>query len=589
MTGRNATNPARRTQPGEWQGWLVVAVLLVVVTATGLVLWGAAWLIDPMVDGPAVFLPELVTGSAAWPGGWATLLAGTGLSLLAAAAALLNGLARRAGRHRTRVDHKAASLARPRDLALLLPAGARADAVRLGAVDASDGVPIGRLLPVRQTLRSTWEFCQVWLMGPRSGKTSTVCVRQVAETRGPVVATSNKRDLVDMTRGLRSRLATVWVFDPQQLAGEECTWWWNPLSYVTGVAEAQEMALLYAAAARNPEDKTDAYFDQEGQNYLAALLLAAAVAERPITQVLSWSSRPSDHEPADVLTMAGYTGMGETLRGIIELTEKQRDGVVGTARKIVNWLGNPTLLRWITPAGPDDRRPQLDPARFVASRQTLYVLSMEGSGTARAVTAALTVATVKAAERLASRSPRGRLPLPMTVVLDEAANIVRWPDLPDLYSHYGSRGIAVTAFLQSWNQGVEVWGRDGMEKLWSAANIRVIGAGLAQAQHLQDASTLIGDHDVVTHDVSRSPHSGGLFSSGRSTSTRLQRERIFEASELQALPRNRAVMLSSGAPAALIELTHWSETGYADDIRASEDYYTNLAVRAEPRQPAVTW
>ena len=42
-------------------------------------------------------------------------------------------------------------------------------------------------------------------------------------------------------------------------------------------------------------------------------------------------------------------------------------------------------------------------------------------------------------------------------VLDEAANVCRWRDLPNLYSHYGSRGIILMTILQSWSQGVEVW------------------------------------------------------------------------------------------------------------------------------------
>ena len=54
----------------------------------------------------------------------------------------------------------------------------------------------------------------------------------------------------------------------------------------------------------------------------------------------------------------------------------------------------------------------------------------------------------------------------MVGVLDEAANVCRWRELPNLYSHYGSRGIVLMTILQSWSQGVEVWGRDGMRKLW---------------------------------------------------------------------------------------------------------------------------
>jgi hypothetical protein len=35
----------------------------------------------------------------------------------------------------------------------------------------------------------------------------------------------------------------------------------------------------------------------------------------------------------------------------------------------------------------------------------------------------------------------------MTGVPDEAANVCRWRELPNLYSHYGSRGVALMTIL----------------------------------------------------------------------------------------------------------------------------------------------
>jgi hypothetical protein len=54
-------------------------------------------------------------------------------------------------------------------------------------------------------------------------------MRQVLETTGPVLVTSNKRDIVDATRGPRAEHGAVWVNGLQQLAGEPPSWWWNPL------------------------------------------------------------------------------------------------------------------------------------------------------------------------------------------------------------------------------------------------------------------------------------------------------------------------------------------------------------------------
>jgi hypothetical protein len=44
--------------------------------------------------------------------------------------------------------------------------------------------------------------------------------------------------------------------------------------------------------------------------------------------------------------------------------------------------------------------------------------------------------------------------------------------------------------LQSWSQGVEVWGRDGMLKLWSAANVLTYGGGVCTARRTRLAPHL---------------------------------------------------------------------------------------------------
>jgi TraM recognition site of TraD and TraG len=74
----------------------------------------------------------------------------------------------------------------------------------------------------------------------------------------------------------------------------------------------------------------------------------------------------------------------------------------------------------------------------------------------------LTTATQIAAAR------GGRCEPPPRVVLDEAANICPIKDLPDLYSYFGSMSIQAITILQSYQQGVAVWGQAGMHKLWSA-------------------------------------------------------------------------------------------------------------------------
>lgn len=155
-------------------------------------------------------------------------------------------------------------------------------------------------------------------------------------------------------------------------------------------------------------------------------------------------------------------------------------------------------------------------------------------------------------------------------VLDEAANICRIPDLPDKYSHYGSKGILLKTFLQSWAQGEAVWGDKGMAKLWGAANVRGVGRGVADGRFLEELSKIVGTHDRRTHTTTSSRH-------GRTHSTTLRRENILDVADLAAMPQGRALLLVSGARPALVRLVHWSETCDAERVRASEACYGSVA------------
>ena len=143
---------------------------------------------------------------------------------------------------------------------------------------------------------------------------------------------------------------------------------------------------------------------------------------------------------------------------------------------------------------------ELDATTFATSRQTLYLLSKDGAGAAAPLVAALTDRILRAATR-AAEAAGGRLDPPLLVVLDEAANICRISDLPELYSHFGSRGITPITILQSYKQGVRVWGEHGMDALWSAATVKLIGPGLDDARLAEDLSRLVGDHDVPVRSI----------------------------------------------------------------------------------------
>jgi hypothetical protein len=338
------------------------------------------------------------------------------------------------------------------------------------------------------------------LMAPRAGKSTGIAVPRVLRAQGAVLLTSNKSDVYAVTRAEREKVGTVWTFDPQGIAHTPREMWWDILAECHTIEGARRLAGHFVASVNDdtveeglldlgrPEHPHRPVPRRRPRRGLRAR--PAGLARRP--------GRPHAHRPAarrrtdrDGRAVAGH-GPG-------------RGGDPGRHLR-----DRPAVRR--LPAGPGDRGlgharpelPQFAPHQHVLGRKdTLYLLSKDGGGSAAGVIAGLADATMRAGVVAAERMG-GRLDPPMTAVLDEAANVCRISDLPDLYSHFGSRGINVVTLLQSYRQEARVWGEAGMDALWSAATIKLLGAGLDDADFVEKISRLVGQHDVKTHSISRS-------------------------------------------------------------------------------------
>lgn len=559
----------RRSDPGGLAGEVILVWVFIVVVVLGVGSVYAAMHLGHRFAATGTSVPTdpfkvffgLLSGDLAWPGTIGWIIVGGLAAALLTITIVVAVLRRGRGGKRTRVDRAASYMGRGRDVESLSRKSVQASAKRFG-IDSALGVPIGRTVGGGQLLYGSFEDMHIDIWGPRTGKTTSRAVPAILAAPGAVMVTSNKRDVVDATRDVRAAAGPVWVFDPQAIALEEPTWWWNPLSYVTDEVRAAKLAEHFATGSRDPGARTDAYFDPAGQDLLAGLLLAAALDGRAITQVYTWLTRPSDDTAVEILRAHGFTLTADQVAGVIDAPEKQRGGVFGTAQQMASCLTNRQVSAWVTPQGVADNRSHFDPVSFVRDGGTIYSLSKEGRGTAGPLVTALTVAVVEAAEELAANSAGGRLKVPLLGVLDEAANVCRWKELPNLYSHYGSRGIVLMTILQSWSQGVDVWGESGMKKLWSASNIKVYGGGVSEGTFLEDLSRIIGDFDrIQTSTSSGRGH--------RSVSQQLHRERILDIADLAAMPKGRAVVLASGSRPTLIRTQPWMTGPHADQVRAS--------------------
>ncbi len=251
----------------------------------------------------------------------------------------------------------------------------------------------------------------------------------------------------------------------------------------------------------------------------------------------------------NALTAGEVPASPGALRGAQHGAPETRDGIYQTARTAATCLHDEEIMPWVSPpAGPP--LPVFGPEAFArsGSRATLYLLT-EARAAASPLIAALTDTVMRAGRRHAEMAG-GRLDPPMVLILDEAANICRIADLPDLYSHLGSRGMVPVTILQSYQQGVAVWGEPGMAALWGAATRKVIGAGIDDPRFARDLATLVGQHDVPVRSAS--------YGDGRaSEQISLRRQDIMQAADIRALPPGTALLLATGARPALIQLRPW--------------------------------
>lgn len=429
------------------------------------------------------------------------------------------------------------------------------------------------------TIYKSAEDVELVICGPRSNKTSAKVVPEIIAAPGTVVATSNKGDVWALTAGPRSQVGPIFLFDPNRITYQPQRFWIDLLSYVNDVESAARLASYFMREVGDDPaggSRADPFFTPAAAKTLRQILLGAACAtpQRTLRDVALWVATRSE-EPAFYLEKAGYHTQAAALRATLELAPETRGGIYEGVSTAIACLDSEPLLRWVTPPstwestpGDGDEITKLDLWSLITrpddNHPTVYLLTREGQGTGRPLVAAIVGELFYVASQAAA-ARGGRLDPPMTIQLDEAANIVRLPELPAWYSWFGSQGLMVTTVLQSREQGRSVWGKDGFDALWSAATIKTVGAGVADPDFAEDLSRLVGDHKI--EETSTSYASG----SGHSQSRSLRTERIYTAADIAALPRTHALLFTSGRRPGLLTLKPW----YAepdDDKAEIEDY-----------------
>ena len=421
---------------------------------------------------------------------------------------------------------------------------------------------------------------------PRSGKTTALVIPNVLAAPGPVVATSTKLDVLSATLAERQRVGRCWLLDPTgtvRVPLGVTPIRWSPVCAAARWDDSLVSARAMVGASR-PQARAGeaAHWTERAEALLAPLLHAAACAGGDMALVTGWVLRQDLTAARAILTGHGASIAADVLAGIHATDGREQSGIWSTTAGVLAAYRSEAVLA-------SAAEPNFDPATLIDGKDTVYICAPSryqdlvapivvafleqaragayaaaGLGVADAELGAATDpgAGLGAAAAVPSTSAVAAAgasrPAPLTLVLDELANIAPLPDLPALVSEGGGQGVVTVAALQDLSQARERWGRaaDGFLSLFGA---KVVLPGIGDLATLELVSRLAGEVDVPTRSESRSPWWSP--SHGAPTVTwATRRQRRLPVDEVSQQPRGTAIVLVGARPPERIRLPPWWAT-----------------------------
>lgn len=416
------------------------------------------------------------------------------------------------------------------------------------------GIYLGKSVDHRKKIYGTHEDSYLILGPPRSGKSTSLIIPGVIESPGAVVTTSTRTDVIRATAGFRQKVGPVLVFDPQKLSKDKDLprLRWSP---ITG-CEDPDIAIRRAKSLISGVDmKTTTnsdFWSSSAITVLRCLLHAAALSGKDVSFLKLWSSSPAQDLPIKILEEdpRACPGWAQELRSnSVSAAKSQTDSIYAVLRVALDFLALPNISQACSPK-PDE---VFDAKEFLAKSGTIYLLGTpSGQQSIAPLLVCLANDLAEEARILAAASETGRLDPPLSLWLDEAANIAALPDLPVLLSSGGGDGITTVIVLQSLGQARARWGADQSDAMWESSTIKMILPGLSNPQDLSDISRLAGEIEQKTLSKSKG-------SSGSSTTSSTQRVPALPPEKLRGLKQGHAEVLHRRLKPVEVQLKPWQK------------------------------
>jgi type IV secretory pathway TraG/TraD family ATPase VirD4 len=391
---------------------------------------------------------------------------------------------------------------------------------------------------------------------PRSGKTTAVAIPNVLAAPGAVVVTSTKPDLLAATVDTRAELGRCWLLDPSATVaapGRVERLRWSPVASAASWDESLVLARAMTGAAR-PGGRfgESAHWSERAEALLAPLLHAANLSGAGMETVVRWVLRQDLAPARAALVTHGVDTAADVLGGLAATDPREQSGIWSTASGILAAYRADAVL-------DNCATPNLDPRGLISTTDTVYVCAPARYQelVAPIVVAFLEQVRAGAYAKWASLArPEARPPVPLTLVLDELANIAPLPDLPAMVSEGGSQGLLTLACLQDLSQARQRWGpaADGFLSLFGT---KLVLPGIGDLATLELVSRLGGEVDVPAPSVSSNRWGWGVATVTWST----HRQRRLPVDAVNQQPPGTALVLSGARRPERVVLPPWWSIG----------------------------
>lgn len=409
------------------------------------------------------------------------------------------------------------------------------------------------------TVHVSTEESMVIQGAPRSGKGLYVVINAILDAPGAVVTTSTRADNLVVTMKARaSGGRPVTVFDPQGMSGIPSSLRWSPVRGCEDPDIATRRALVITADTEMKGE--NAAWQKRSLIVLQCLLHAAALCGEGVAAFRRWSSSPVlAREALEVLGRPGAAmGWQADLMGILEDDPRNTSNSWIGVSAAVAPLSSPKVLAALN---PQDESEEFDPKTFLRERGTLYLIGTRaGAAAAGPYLSALIDDIDNAAREMAFVSPGGRLEPPLSLILDEIANLAPWPGLPVALSDGGGIGISTLVVLQSLSQARSGWSIDEASTIWDSAIIKVIFGGGSDERDLRSLAGLLGERSLTLTTRSWS-------SQGRQDGEQIRETPVIALDEIRRLPAGTALMLGRRTRPILLDLLEWHKRKDAGELR----------------------